>query len=141
MYFKGFHRARATWDEESYEARCSEIFTETMEACIQEAFEMAEYFPQKYRKDILSGIVTDLRELEKTFRFLKSEGLWVEDIDYVLNETDDYYSDRNIDRFRYIDEPVKETAVRRSERYTGRVGRRARARQDPWFTVRFIFEV
>ena len=141
MYFKGFHKARDAWDEEAYETRCTEILAETMETCIQEAFEMAEYFPRKFRKEILAGTIGDLREMEKTFRFLKSEGLYPDDIDYVLNETDDYYSDRRIDSCKYIDEPTREAAPRCPARTAGRAGRRVRARQDPWFTVRFIFEV
>jgi hypothetical protein len=112
-----------------------------MEACIQEAFETAEYFPRKYRKEILAGAMNDLQEMEKTFRFLKSEGLCIDDIDYVLNETDDYYSDRHIDHFQYIDEPSKDMALQSPTRAAGRSGRRARARQDPWYTVSFIFEV
>jgi hypothetical protein len=141
MYFKGFHKARDAWDEEAYEARAAEIFAETMEACIQEAFETAEYFPRKYRKEILAGAMNDLREMEKTFRFLKSEGLCIDDIDYILNETDDYYSDRHIDHFQYIDEPSKDMVLQSPTRAAGRSGRRARARQDPWYTVSFIFEV
>jgi hypothetical protein len=141
MYFKGFHKARDAWDEEAYEARCAEILADTMEACIQEAFETAEYFHRKYRKEILAGTMDDLREMEKTFRFLKNEGLYAEDIDYVLNETDDYYSDRHLDHFQYIDEPIKDVAPSSPTRAAGRSGRRARARQDPWCTVSFIFEV
>jgi hypothetical protein len=142
MYFKGFHKARDAWDEEAYEARCTEILSETMETCIQEAFEMAEYFPRKFRREILAEVMNDLREMEKTFRFLKSESLHPEDIDYVLNETDDYYSDRHIDSCSWIDEPAKEPAPRCPARAAGRCsGRRVRARQDPWFTVSFIFEV
>lgn len=140
MYFKGFHKARDAWDEEAYETRCTEILGETMESCIQDAFEMADYFPRKYRREILAGAVSDLREMEKTFRYLKSEGVWTEDIDYVLNETDDYYSDRRTNP-RYIDEPVKELPPRCPARTSNRCGRRARARQDPWCTVSLIFEV
>ena len=141
MYFKGFHKAREAWDEESYDARCAEILAESMEACIEEAFETAEYFHHKYRKHILADAMDDLREMEKTFRFLKSECLWVEDIDYVLNETDDYYSDRHIDQYKYIDEPTKDVAPSCSTRVAGRRGRRTRARQDTWCTVSLIFEV
>jgi hypothetical protein len=141
MYFKGFHKARDAWDEEAYESRAAEILAETMETCIQEAFEAADYFPRKYRKEILAGTMNDLREMEKTFRFLKSEGLMTDDIDYVLNETDDYYSDRHIDSCKYIDEPSKDMALHSPTRAAGRSGRRARARQDPWCTVSFIFEV
>ena len=141
MYFKGFHKARDAWDEEAYDTRCTEILAETMETCIQEAFEMADYFPRKFRREILAGTLHDLREMEKTFRFLKSECLTPDDIDYVLNETDDYYSDRHIDHYSWSDEPVKEPAPRCPARAAGRAGRRVRARQDPWFTVSLIFEV
>lgn len=141
MYFKGFHKARDAWDEEAYETRCTEILAETMEARIIDSFEMADYFPRKFRKEILAEALNDLREVEKTFRFLKSEGLWVDDIDYVLNETDDYYSDRHIDHCKYIDEPTREQSAKHAAPAAARRGARSRARQDPWCTVSFIFEV
>ena len=135
MYFKGFHKARDAWDEEAYEERCTEVLLEAMETCITEAFELADYFPPKHRKQILDETIIDLQEMEKTFRFMKSEGAHVDDIDYVLNETTDYYSDRHIEHFSYIDEPRKETPLRGSSRAAARCGSRARARMDPWFTV------
>lgn len=140
MYFKGFHQARDAWDEEAYDTRCSEILSDSMDACITEAFEMAEYFPNKYRKQILEETITDLADMERTFRFLKYEGLSADDIDYVINDTDDYYSDRHINHFRYIDEPVKEWSSRHPGSSTAsRFGARSRARQDAWFTVSLIY--
>lgn len=135
MYFKGFHKAREAWDEDAYETRCGEVLAEAMDACISEAMEMAEYFAPVFRKSILAETIIDLQEMEKTFRFLKSEGCYADEIDYVLNETDDYYSDRHIDHYRYIDEPRKEAPVRHSTRCGARCGRRARARIDQWFII------
>ena len=141
MYFKGFHKAREAWDEEAWEGRCDEVFGETFDAVLTEAIEMAEYFPRRFRREILSETLTDLREMEKTFRFLKSEGYYADEIDFVLNETANYYSDRHIDQCRYIDEPPKELAPRQPLRAASRRGRRVRARQDPWCTMSFVIEL
>lgn len=135
MYFKGFHKARDAWDEEAYETRCSEVLNEAMDACITEAVEMAAIFHRKYSRAIMRDAFRDLQEMEKTFRYLKSEGLFPDDIDYVLNETTDYYSDRHIDQARYIDEPRKEAPPRSAARTSSRSGHRARARQDEWWTL------
>ena len=43
-----------------------------------------------YRKNVS---VCDFVDLEKTYKAIKDE-CSVEELDYVLNETDDYYSDR-----------------------------------------------
>lgn len=138
MYFKGFHKAKEAWDEEAWETRCSEVLSETMDACVSEAFEMAECFPDEFRQEILDSALIDLREMEKTFRFLKNEGCWADEIDFVLNETNDYYSDRHLDRFKYIDEPRKEAPPKEPRCTAARRGSRARAHPDPWYTISVV---
>lgn len=142
MYFKGFHKMRDQWNEDAWETRCSEIFGQAIDECFEDALEMTEHFPRKYRKSIMDGIGEDLRELDKTLRFLKSEGFHADDIDYVLLETADYYSDRHINKYSYNDEPVKDHASRypTSSRGGARYGKRARARQDAWATFTLIID-
>ena len=143
IYFKGFHKVRDQWDEDAWETRCTEALNTAFDECIAEAIEMAGLFPRKYRAEILGGVTNDLRDIEKTFRFLKSEALTAEDIEYVLTECADYYSDRHIDRIRYLDEPVKEFASQYPCVALASAGSpcRTRARQDPWCTVSFFIEV
>lgn len=143
MYFKGFHKVRDQWDEDAWDVRCSEILSEAMDACIVENLEMAEYFPARFKKDVLEGAIEDLVDIERTFRFLKSENLCAEDIEYVLMDTEDYYSDRRISKVRWIDEPPKSLATRYPWLKQGMSGsqKRVRAWEDPWVTVSFYIEV
>ena len=139
IYFKGFRAVRDQWNEEAYETRCAEILSEVIDESIAEANEMAEDFPD-YRDEILEDTMQDLVEIEKTFRFLRNEGLSTEDIDYVLRYTTDYYSDRHLDKCWYNDEPIKDPAPKLANRGAGRCGKRARARQDPWATFTLIID-
>jgi len=66
------------WSEEAKENEKQAIFEESVN-------EYLEYYP-----DI--GV---LDELQRTFRAIK-ESCDAEDIDYILNETADYYSDRRV---------------------------------------------
>ncbi len=141
MYFRGFHKVREEWDNEAYENRCAEILGEALDESITESFEMSETF-EEYRDEILEDLVYDLVDIERTFRYLKHEDLHPDDLDYVLRYTDDYYSDRNLNKYRYNDEPPKQLASRypKNSLGAGRCGKRARARQDPWATFTFIID-
>jgi hypothetical protein len=139
IYFRGFHKVRDEWDEEAWETRCSEVLGEAIDACIAEAFEMAETFPPEFKEHILADITDDIGDLEKTFRFLKAENIASEDIAYVLMDTMDYYSDRHMNKVRWLDEPPKEWITR----YPGhcdrqRCGKRARAFMDDWVTLSLV---
>jgi hypothetical protein len=139
IYFKGFHKIRDQWAEEAWETRCSEVLSESIDACINEAITTAECFPDEFRNEILDESIEDLRDIERTFRFLKADGVCSEDIDYVLNETADYYSDRHLNKVRWLDEPPKEWITR----YPGkggaqRCGTRSRALEDEWSSISFV---
>jgi len=57
---------------------------------------------QKCFDDVLEVVMDDywamdeLADIEKTYRALKFADCTAEEIDYVLNDTDDYYSDRDV---------------------------------------------
>lgn len=139
IYFKGFHKVREQWDEEAWETRCAEVLSEAIDECVAEAVEMAEYFPDDFRPQIIGDAVNDLKDIERTFRFLKAEGIAAEDIEYVLMDTVDYYSDRHLDRVRWLDEPPKEWFTRYPvQNAAHRCGARARALMDDWCTVNFV---
>lgn len=140
MYFKGFHEVREQWNDEAYETRCTEILNEVFDASIAEALEMGETFPD-YRDEILEDTMQDLVEIERTFRYLKNEGIATEDIEYVLRYTADYYSDRHMNRVWYIDEPPRPIEPRYPQGTRGvRCGKRVRALQDVWASFTLIID-
>lgn len=111
IYFKGFHAVRDKWDEDSMEIKCNEVLNSTFDAQIEEGFEMARLVSKRYRRVILDGITEDLITTERMFRFLKFDGCTADEIDYLLNDTDYYFSDRNVDKYMWDDDPVKEKAT------------------------------
>jgi hypothetical protein len=143
VYFKGFHKVRDQWDEDAWENRCDEVFGEAFDNSLMESIEMADAFPSKFRREILADALHDLVDLERTYRFLKSEDLHEDDIAYVLFETGDYYSDRRIGLpWRAPTPPQQLPPTRYPWRNAGaavQAGARARARMDPWSTVTVYF--
>ena len=98
IYFKGFYKIREKWADESYEVRTNEIFNgalnQAIEAELEQDREFKEAFGDEIQPDPLR--MSDLSYIEDTYRYLKSEDMHHEDIDYILNETDDYYSTRGM---------------------------------------------
>jgi chlorite dismutase len=139
IYFKGFRKVREQWDEDAWEIRCSEVLSEAMDECIADGLEMADYFPKRFKSDVLEDTIEDLRDLERTFRYLKSRDFCSEDIEYVLNETNDYYSDRHMNKDLWLDEPPKEWITRYPDQGgSQRCGKRARAFTDDWVTLNLV---
>ena len=93
----------------------------------------------KYREFRLKGMKRELVLLERTYRFLKSEDVSSEDVEEVLMYSDDYYSDRNVGRWAWADEPTKELATRYPKfEKTAKAGKRCRALEDEWATLNFV---
>ena len=134
IYFKGFHKVRDEWNEDSWENKCADVFSEALDERFAEAQEFAQAFPPKWRSRIFRELIDDFVDIEKTYRFLKNEG-----VDHEMMEDafywGDYYSDRHMDQYSYLDEPRKETVPAMQMRGRGKGFKRARARQDPWVTV------
>ena len=143
IHFKGFSKIREQWDQESCEIRCNEIIDEAMTAVIEEAFEFcAEVGSNRMRRIVLEGVMEDLSDIEKTARFLKSWNVSPQELEYWLLETDDYFSDRNIGKGEWLDEPPKEFAIKypRIAR-SFKAGKRCRARPDEWYSVSFVISM
>ena len=142
MYFKGFHKVREQWNEEAWENQCAEVLSDAIDGVFENAQEFVSFFPEEFQDEIMAGVIDDVIEVEKTFRFLKAEGITADDIAYVIMDTADYYSDRHLDRVRWFDEPPKEW-VSRYTRPNGsaRSAKRARAPMDEWVTLSFYVEV
>lgn len=136
IHFKGFQDVRDEWDEEAWENRCAEVFSEALDECAEEAREFAEHFGSKMARKIMSQCIDDFKDIERTYNFLKSRDVASEDIEYVLFETDDYFSDRHLDKCVWIDEPPKESATRYPRLEVGKVSGSKRGR-----ALRDLFEV
>jgi hypothetical protein len=94
-----------------------------------------------YTQWIYAEVMRDVRKMESTFRYLKSEGIDIETIDDALYYMD-YFSDRNIDKWTWYDDPVRERATKYPGREGGaRTGKRNRAREDPWSEMCFYLIV
>lgn len=98
LYFKGLYKMREEWEEESYELKVGEVLSRAIDESITEEIEMDREYKNVFggngEEDLSEMILDELKSMEKTCRFLKSENVHEDDIDYVLRETDDYYSDK-----------------------------------------------
>lgn len=183
MYFRGFHKLQNKWNEDAWEGRCADIYSDALSQRVTELTELIDedcealeneedsesvtwlalefleldMEPEIYMKfldeaeDLSKLEVVDLyrkyrfkhlmREvlmLERTYRFLKSENLSSDDVEEVLLYSDEYYSDRGIDKWVWYDEPKKEFATKYPSKAVGtRGGKRSRAREDPWAEMSF----
>lgn len=138
IYFKGFHKVRDEWNEDAWENKCADVFSEALDERFAEAQEFAQAFPPKWRNRIFRELIDDFVDIEKTYRFLKNEGVdpeVMEDVFYY----EDYYSDRHMNKYSYLDEPRKEFVPAMKSRGRGKGFKRARARQDPWVTMSFYY--
>ena len=142
IYFKGFHKVRDEWNEEAWENKCDEVFSQAIDECFAEAQDFAESFPERWRGRIMNDVLEDFIDIEKTYRFLKNEGISSDDMEEVFY-WGDYYSDRHMNKYGYLDEPPKSFASRYPivEKSGSKGFKRVRARQDPWATVSFYFEI
>lgn len=106
IYFKGFHKLREDWAEDAWETQISEVFGQAIDECFELAVEFAAEVGHK--KEIMAGVINDIKDLDRTFRFLKHLGADAEEMEYALMDTDDYFSDRHINKLIFDDEPAKD---------------------------------
>jgi hypothetical protein len=139
VYFKGFHRVRDQWNEDAHDAKCAEVFGDALDERFAEAQEFAKTFPRKWYNRVFKDLINDFVDVEKTYRFLQSEGVDHEVMEEVFY-WGDYYSDRHMNKCWYLDEPRKAFASRYPIVEKSTKGfTRSRARQDPWVTMSFYY--
>ena len=139
MYFRGFHKVRDEWDEELWENRCADAYGQAIDEIFEDAVDFASGFRPKMAQRIMFDMISDIKDIERTYNFLKSQEVSSEDIEYVLMETDEYFSDRHADKCFWIDEPVKKFETRYPQFKTNsRGGKRSRALEDEWCTLNFL---
>ena len=141
IYFKGFGKVREQWEAEAWETRCAEVIDQALTSAIEEAFEFCteEGVGRRFRRMIMEGLMDDLCDVEKTARFLMSHDVSPDELEYWLLETDEYFSDRSVGKYKWIDEPEKAFATRYPKIEQGaQAGKRARARVDEWYTISIV---
>lgn len=143
VYFKGFHKMRDEWNEEAWESRCADVFSEVIDEAFENARILAAAFSPRMYTRLMNEALDDIKDAEKTYRYLKSEDVTSDDIEYVLLDTYDYYSDRHINKVWWCDEPQKQFETRYPwlTQSTGGSPKRVRAREDPWVTLSFYVEL
>jgi len=94
VYFKGFHKKQEEWAEEAWENKTSELFGEAIDELVLSTSEQKEEMPE-YSRYFDSMMRSELKDIDKTIRFLKSENVDEESIADCLYY-EDYYSDRKI---------------------------------------------
>lgn len=138
VYFKGFRKVRDQWNEDAWDTKCTEVFGDALDQLFAEAQDFANSFPPKWHTRIFKELITDFVNLEKTYRVLRSEDISPEDLEEVFY-WGDYYSDRHMNKYWYLDEPRKETVPVVQTRGRAKGLKRSRARQDRWFTVTLVY--
>ena len=135
VYWSGFHKVRDQWNEEAYENKCAEVFSKALDDAFEEVQNFAEQFPPRWRSRIFRDVIEDFIDIEKTYRFMRWHDAHPSDMEDVFYYGD-YYSDREVGKCVWDDEPPKEWATRYPVMVkSARCGSRRRAGEDEWFTL------
>lgn len=94
VYFKGFHKKQEEWEEEAWHVKTSEIMGEAIDALVEEAQIDKKEFPN-FSRYFDAQLKQDLKKVDRTVRFLKSEYVHEDYIESCL-AYEDHYSDRKI---------------------------------------------
>jgi hypothetical protein len=92
IYFKGFHKVEDKWNEDAWETKCSEAFQNSVEGEMQNLKEMLIQWPREFHPFFLRKAMRHLKMNERMFSAMKEGGFDSEEIDYLLNETEIYFS-------------------------------------------------
>ena len=144
IYFRGFHKLREEWDDDHWRNKCMDTVEEFRVSIITEAFETSAMFSRKkWRDQIMDSLMDDLKDLDRTVRVLMDEGVDSNWFEFVLFETDEYYSDRNVGKWAWTNDPVKQLATRypKAAKSGAKGTRRSRARVDQFGVVVFLIQI
>jgi len=92
IYFKGFHAVEKQWKVDAWETRCSEVFESSVEDALQNLRETLCLWPPEFHAFFLRKTMHDLKKTERMFSAMKDSCFESDEIDYMLNETDFYYT-------------------------------------------------
>lgn len=135
IYFRGFHKVRNEWNEEAWDTKCTEVFGAALDECFEDACDFADGMPRKIARQIFRTLIEDFKDIDRTYRVMRSEQCdpeFMEDVFYAQ----EMYSDRHLDEYIYFDDPITEKATRYPAlKLTPRSGARQRASEDTWFSL------
>ena len=77
---------------DAWDTRCSEVFEHSIDDVMQNLKETLSLWPHKFHPFFLQKAMRDLRMTERMFSSLKESGFDSDEIDYLLNETDFYFT-------------------------------------------------
>jgi hypothetical protein len=80
------------WNMDAWETRCSEVFEQSVEHTVQDLSETLSEWPKEFHAFFLRNAMRELKKNERMFSCLKESGYEAEEIDYLLNETDFYFT-------------------------------------------------
>ena len=92
IYFKGFHKVEESWNEDAWETRCSEVYDQLVDDALDYLQKMLIIWPKDFHAFFLRKTMRELKHNERMFVALKQNGFASEEIDYLFNETDYYFS-------------------------------------------------
>ena len=80
------------WNEDAWETRCSEVYDQLIEDAMQDLQFMLTIWPKDYHAFFLRKTMREFRKTERMFSALKENCYESDEIDYLLNETDFYFT-------------------------------------------------
>ena len=80
------------WNEDAWETRCSEIYDQLVDDAMQNLKEMLILWPREFHAFFKRNAMRELRHNERMFVALKQGGYASEEIDYLFNDTDFYFT-------------------------------------------------
>ena len=105
IYFKGFKKVEEQWTQDAWETKCSDVFQETIETTFENLTASLNIWPEEFHAFFRRRAIKDLVMAERMFVCMKQCGFDADEIDYLLNETDLYFS--KADR-EFKAEPIRE---------------------------------
>ena len=111
VYFRGFHKVRIDWEIDSWYEQCQQLFGDRFDAEIEATVYLGKLCGLKRFSP------KHIRDLESTFECGLIDGLLVDEMDYLLNESGAYFSVRRFNRCpRYYRDPIKAKVMRRDNK-------------------------
>jgi len=107
------------WDEDAWHTRCSEAFEASVENVLENFEEMKTQWPVEFHPFFRRQAMRHMLMNERMIRCLKDCGHTADEIDYLVNETDMYFSKSS---WQYVDEPIQDKVpykVKRAYRKNG----------------------
>lgn len=100
--FRGFHKLRREWDEAAWETKCSDVFGEFIDTAFRDFQDLAEDYGSE---DAMRILVQELKDGDRTYKFLRSYEVDPAEICYFLIDEPQYLSDRRVYNY-YVDDPT-----------------------------------